>query len=52
MTKYGYGRVSTVNQDLEAQIQALQQEGCEEILTEKFTGTTTERPILMICYLS
>lgn len=45
MTKYGYGRVSTVNQDLEAQIQALQQEGCEEILTEKFTGTTTERPI-------
>lgn len=45
MTKYGYGRVSTINQDLEAQIQALQQEGCEEILTEKFTGTTTERPI-------
>lgn len=45
MTKYGYGRVSTINQDLEAQIQALQQEGCEEILTEKFTGATTERPI-------
>lgn len=45
MTKYGYGRVSTINQDLEAQIQALQQEGCEEIHTEKFTGTTTERPI-------
>lgn len=45
MTKYGYGRVSTINQDLEAQIQALQQEGCEEILTEKFTGTTTERPV-------
>lgn len=45
MTKYGYGRVSTINQDLEVQIQALQQEGCEEILTEKFTGTTTERPI-------
>ena len=45
MTKYGYGRVSTVSQDLEAQIQALQQEGCEEVLTEKFTGTTTERPV-------
>lgn len=45
MTKYGYGRVSTINQDLEAQIQALEAEGCEEILTEKFTGTTTERPI-------
>jgi len=45
MTKYGYGRVSTVSQDLEAQIQALQQEGCNEVLTEKFTGTTTERPV-------
>lgn len=45
MVKYGYGRVSTISQDLEAQIQALQQEGCEEILTEKFTGTTTERPV-------
>ena len=45
MTKYGYGRVSTITQDLEAQIQALEAEGCDSIKTEKFTGTTTERPV-------
>ena len=42
--KYGYGRVSTLNQDLEAQIQALEAEGCERIYTDKFTGTKTDRP--------
>lgn len=45
MTKYGYGRVSTISQDLESQVQALEAEGCQEIVTEKFTGTTTERPV-------
>lgn len=45
MTKYGYGRVSTTAQDLESQIQALEAENCDEILTEKFTGTTTQRPV-------
>lgn len=45
MTKYGYGRVSTMAQDLESQIQALEAENCDEILTEKFTGTTTQRPV-------
>lgn len=42
--KYGYARVSTVHQDLEAQITALRNEGCEKIFQEKFTGTTRERP--------
>ncbi|MGG6362651.1 recombinase family protein [Peribacillus frigoritolerans] len=42
--KYGYARVSTVSQDLEAQIQALKAEGCETIYSEKFTGTKTDRP--------
>lgn len=42
--KYGYARVSTVAQDLEVQIQALQAEGCEVIHKEKFTGTKTDRP--------
>jgi len=42
--KCGYARVSTVAQDLEVQIQALQAEGCEVIYKEKFTGTKTDRP--------
>lgn len=42
--KYGYARVSTLHQDLESQIQTLQKEGCEEIYSEKFTGTKADRP--------
>ncbi|MFJ5713722.1 recombinase family protein [Neobacillus sp. NPDC093127] len=42
--KYGYARVSTVQQDLEAQFQALKNEGCECIYSEKFTGTKADRP--------
>lgn len=42
--KYGYARVSTVSQDLEAQLQALQKEGCDKIYSEKFTGTKADRP--------
>ncbi|PFV10003.1 resolvase [Bacillus cereus] len=44
MVKYGYARVSTLNQDLESQIQMLKKEGCEKIYSEKFTGTKFERP--------
>ncbi|WP_369900560.1 recombinase family protein [Bacillus manliponensis] len=42
--KYGYARVSTVQQDLEAQMQTLKGEGCDEIYSEKFTGTKADRP--------
>ncbi|MDL0419712.1 recombinase family protein [Caldibacillus thermoamylovorans] len=45
MTKYGYARVSTAGQDLEAQIAALKAEGCDEIYSEHFTGTKTDRPV-------
>lgn len=41
--KYGYARVSTIGQDLQAQISRLENEGCTEIYTEKFTGLKTER---------
>lgn len=42
--KYGYARVSTLSQELEAQLQALKAESCEVIYSEKFTGTKTDRP--------
>ncbi|MGG3654742.1 recombinase family protein [Bacillus pseudomycoides] len=44
LVKYGYARVSTLNQDLESQIQMLEKEGCEKIYSEKFTGTKFDRP--------
>lgn len=44
LVKYGYARVSTLNQDLESQIQMLKNEGCEKIYSEKFTGTKFDRP--------
>ncbi|MEK4031032.1 recombinase family protein [Pseudobacillus sp. FSL P4-0506] len=42
--KYGYARVSTVGQDLQAQLNTLEAEGCNAIYSEKFTGTRTDRP--------
>lgn len=42
--KYGYARVSTHTQELDAQLQTLEAEGCEVIYSEKFTGTKTDRP--------
>jgi DNA invertase Pin-like site-specific DNA recombinase len=45
--KYGYARVSSVNQDLEGQVRALKKEGCEEIYCDKFTGSKTKRPEFM-----
>ena len=42
--KYGYARVSTVHQDLEVQLLALEKEGCDKIYSEKFTGTKADRP--------
>lgn len=44
--KYGYCRVSTVSQELEVQLQALEKENCDKIFSEKFTGTKADRPKL------
>lgn len=46
---YGYARVSTAGQSkdgnsLEDQTRALQSYGCQEIVTEAFTGKSMERP--------
>jgi DNA invertase Pin-like site-specific DNA recombinase len=43
--RVGYGRVSTVLQEVESQIQLLEAEGCDQIYTEKYTGTKTDRPV-------
>jgi DNA invertase Pin-like site-specific DNA recombinase len=42
MTTYGYARVSTTDQDLTIQIEALRKAGCEVIREEKRSGTTRE----------
>lgn len=42
--KYGYARVSTLHQDLESQLKALEKEECDKIYKDKFTGTKTDRP--------
>jgi DNA invertase Pin-like site-specific DNA recombinase len=42
MTTIGYARVSTTDQDLAIQINALRAAGCEVIRSEKRSGTTTE----------
>ena len=46
---YGYARVSTLTQSrdgnsLEDQINALKEYGCQEIVTEAFSGKTMDRP--------
>lgn len=46
---YGYGRVSTVGQNrdgnsIEEQIIELKRYGCQEIVTEAYSGKTMERP--------
>lgn len=42
--KYGYARVSTLQQDLQSQIERLNQEDCKRIYQDKFTGTKKDRP--------
>lgn len=41
---YGYARVSREDQDLRRQITALEQAGCEQIISEKMSGANTKRP--------
>lgn len=44
--KVGYARVSTDDQNLDRQIDALKEFGCEKIFTEKISGTKKDRPEL------
>jgi DNA invertase Pin-like site-specific DNA recombinase len=43
---FGYARVSTQEQNLDMQLDALKKYGCEEIYQEKITGMKRERPQL------
>ena len=44
--KIGYARVSTLEQNLDAQIDQLEQYGCEKIYREKTSGGSPSRPML------
>src|SRR5699024_1963370 len=43
VVKYGYSRISTIEQDLRSQMKMLEEENCDFIYTEKFTGTKMDR---------
>ena len=42
--KVGYARVSTIEQNLDLQLQALMKVGCQNIYREKVSGATRQRP--------
>ncbi|HAT1771124.1 TPA: recombinase family protein [Legionella pneumophila] len=39
-----YARVSTHEQNLDLQLDELRREGCEQISTDKISGSVSERP--------
>lgn len=48
----GYARVSTLDQRSDLQLDALKDAGCQEIYTERFTGSVRDRPELDSCLRS
>ena len=48
---YGYARVSADAQDLTSQLAQLKAAGCEKVFREKITGTTADRPQLILNFI-
>ena len=45
--KIGYARVSTFEQNLDLQLDALKKAGCEKFITDEISGSASERPGLI-----
>ncbi len=43
---FGYARVSTLDQNIDTQLQALEKAGCDEIFQDNISGMSTKRPAL------
>ncbi|MBC7390524.1 MAG: recombinase family protein [Opitutaceae bacterium] len=43
---FGYARVSTIDQNMDTQLEALEKAGCDEIFQDRITGLSMSRPAL------